>query len=188
MTTRTMLWMSMGLLVACSPGGGGGDDTDLDTDGGSDTDVATDTDLGATCPESDPFCHQVEGLSWTDLSNDQHLGVNWEVARGACEEKGGRLPTITELRKLVQGCADTEDGGACLVSETCRDVASCSAACAGCESAEDGRYSRFADSDVLWSNTLAEFSVPYQSWRVHFQYGMVTFSDQAGAGLYRCVQ
>ena len=189
MRPRLTVWTTM-LLTACNLGGGGKDDTDPlnDTDGAMDTDVAVDTDLHSVCPEAGPFCHQVEGLLWTDLSNTEHLGVNWEQARTNCEGLGGRLPTITELRRLVRTCPDTEDGGACLVTESCRDVATCGAVCAGCASADDGRYSVFGDVDVMWSDTQAEYSIPYQSWRVHFQYAMVTFSDQAGSGVYRCVQ
>ncbi|MFO7735877.1 MAG: hypothetical protein R6W70_06625, partial [bacterium] len=39
--------------------------------------------------------------------------MNHHEATAYCEDNGWRLPTISELRTLIQNCPDTKAGGVC---------------------------------------------------------------------------
>ena len=80
------------VMISC-----GGDDNSDDTGN-----------TGVTCTGSDKFCHSHDGLNWSDASNDS---MNWYDAVEYCKDLGGRLPTISELRTLIQNCSATETGG-----------------------------------------------------------------------------
>jgi hypothetical protein len=104
------------------------------------------------CEEDDPFCNELEkeGIKWSGRLD----GVNFEDAEKYCDEIGGRLPTIDELRSLIRNCPDTEPGGKCKLSEKCFDASTCQEGCEGCKSnGIDGYFSIFDDSRTLWSST-----------------------------------
>ena len=75
------------------------------------------------------------GLMW---QNGVSGRVNWMESKLYCEHLnwGGysdwRLPTISELRTLVVGCPQTENGGDCKVTESCLEIECWSEECAGC--------------------------------------------------------
>lgn len=71
------------------------------------------------CPESNKFCHSHDYLSWSDKAIEK---MNWDDAIKYCEDLGGRLPTIDELRTLIQNCPATETGGECGVTEGCLKI------------------------------------------------------------------
>lgn len=104
------------------------------------------------CGKDDPFCNELEeeGIKWSGRLD----GVNFEDAQKYCDEIGGRLPTIDELRSLIRNCPDTEPGGKCKLSENCFDASTCQEGCEGCKSnGIDGDFSIFYDSRTLWSST-----------------------------------
>jgi len=150
---------------------------------------------GETC--TDP----VTGLVWqlTDTGS-----LSWSEARDHCEAKelagetDWRLPTISELRSLIRGCAATETGGSCGVTDGCRDTAICEdSSCVGCSSgggpAFGGCYWPDAFSwlggscSYYWSSTTVEGD-PSRAWIVRFSEGPVYDQQVVQDKRVRCVR
>ncbi|MBO7126670.1 DUF1566 domain-containing protein [bacterium] len=68
-----------------------------------------------------PSCKE-SGLLWSLQAND---AMDWDEAVSYCDNLNAsgfddwRLPTISELRKLIQNCSETVSGGLCGVSDDC---------------------------------------------------------------------
>jgi hypothetical protein len=43
------------------------------------------------------------------------------LAAAYCTSLGGKIPTVAELRTLIESCPATATGGACLVTESCAE-------------------------------------------------------------------
>ena len=76
------------------------------------------------------------GLMWQVVSHD---GYTWHKANEYCENLNlvgyddWRLPTISELRRVVTGCGKTKLGGDCNVTDECYSYEKClNNACDGC--------------------------------------------------------
>lgn len=148
---------------------------DVDTAAEADTVDAADNDTELT-PDADTntcsgiFPNQHGGLCWTDKYPNTKT---WADADTYCGLIGGRLPTISELRTLIQNCPSAETGGACGVTDSCLNRSSCySSNCAGCTPESDGRYSVFGDTERFWSSSPNESDTTL-AWGVHFGYGYV---------------
>ncbi|HOW51623.1 MAG TPA: DUF1566 domain-containing protein [bacterium] len=112
------------------------------------------------------------GLQWSDKSTD---AMQWQAGEDYCTAMGGRLPTISELRKLIINCPELESGGSCKVSseapvclEYVCQVPSKTCMCAS-RNASAATYSALGDATntALWSSS----SDPYGSnnaWHVYF--------------------
>lgn len=146
----SVLFVLMSLIVSC-----GGDDD-------------------SPCTGSDKFCHSHDGLNWSDASSDE---MDWDEAITYCENLGGRLPTISELRTLIQNCPATETGGECGVTDSCLYSRDCwsQSSCDGCEYVTSGKYSVFGDREWLWSSSPRADSAD-NAWIVQFTYGGVDYS------------
>jgi len=214
----------VGLAVWCGGGSNGNDidsgpdtdtDTDADDDSDTDTDAATDT---ASTTETDTYadmqeCAGGEGkydptsdLCWQDPPAYGEL--YWQSAIDHCDSLvlGGyddwRLPSISELRSLIRGCAVTETGGDCGVTDDCLGLWDCieSDYCGGCSYLDgptpEGCYWDHAlqgDCRWFWSsskNTSAPSST--LAWRVLYYKGTVSIYDtvppDAGSHYARCVR
>lgn len=205
------LFVATVLVLAGCPALDSGEGGDRDVVAGTDVPVGTDiqagdpgagpdvgTDPGADtatpdgkCPEANPFCHEHDGLRWTDdiVGGPGKSGAPYQTAKTWCEGLGGRLPTIDQLRTLVQNCPMSETGGACKASVSCMDYIACGGGCnPGCEVQTDGRYSVFGDSELFWSRTPCTWTVPELVWTVNFPYGLVNYASMSGGAHYRCVQ
>jgi hypothetical protein len=72
---------------------------------------------------ADEWTDPATGLTWQVMPPAEY--ANWNDALAYCDGLilGGhgnwRLPTISELRTLIRGCADTTAGGACGVTDEC---------------------------------------------------------------------
>jgi hypothetical protein len=182
------------LLSSCS-----GDDDDADA-GDADTDSDSDTypELaecagggGAYDPESD--------LCWQDPPADGE--TDWQAAVDSCDglSLGGdgdwRLPTISELRTLIRGCAATETGGDCYVNDECLEWLCWADSCDGCGDlggpAADGCYWNPALTGTCdswyWSSGSYADDEAY-AWGVYFYSGVVSTGLKSGAGSARCVR
>ena len=102
-----------------------------------------------------------------------------------------RLPTISELRTLIQNCSKTETGGTCGVTDECLSYSECrNDDCDGCTYDENNpvQYSKFGDES--WFCSSSTLSSTVRAWLVNFGYGSV--SDEGGKtniGKYvRCVR
>ncbi|MBP7432170.1 DUF1566 domain-containing protein, partial [bacterium] len=167
--------------------GNTGDTGDTGNTGNSgDTGDTGDTgDSGATCDGSDTFCHSHDGLDWSDRSAGN---MNWDEATTYCENLGGRLPTISELRTLIQNCPGTETGGECGVTDGCLSWDNCrNDACAECEYNESIKYSVFGDTDWFWSSSELSDNAD-RAWYVDFEGGHVYDSYKGSIISFRCVK
>ncbi|MCC6160422.1 MAG: DUF1566 domain-containing protein [Deltaproteobacteria bacterium] len=104
------------------------DDTDDDADDDIDDDLADDD----TQTECDTWTDPTSGLTWlVEPLPFQSGWAFWPDALEACETLAcsgyddWRLPTISELRSLIRGCASTQFGGSCGVTDDCLWVDDC---------------------------------------------------------------
>ena len=157
-------------------------DVDDDTGNAGDDDSTVDT--GAPCADSDKFCHFHDRLYWSDKAE---YSMYWADAVTYCENFGGRLPTISELRTLVQNCPAGETGFECRVTDYCLYYNDCwSDTCKGCEVDESGKYSVFGDTGWFWSSSgLSDYA--NLAWLVNFNFGGVYDSFKNFKFNVRCV-
>jgi hypothetical protein len=168
------------LLTSC-----GGEDTN-ETTGDSDAvsadnETANDDETGTNCPESNKFCHEQNGIVWTDLSSEK---IIWSKSKENCEALGGRLPTIAELRGLIEGCDKTITSGSCQFTEGCLSN-DCIADCF-CTTTVAG-YSVFGDIEWLWSSSSKEGAAE-SACGVAFNNASIFCDSQTGWNYYRCVK
>lgn len=115
------------------------------------------------------FPNEHDDLNWSDKAQDT---MNWDDAVEYCEKLGGRLPTISELRTLIQNCPATETGGECEVTDSCLSWDCLTDPCDGCEDDGSGKYSVFGDTVVLWSSSKPS-DYTDGAWAVAFSNGKV---------------
>jgi hypothetical protein len=108
------------------------------------------------------------------------------------------LPNIDELRSLVRGCADTETGGACGVTDGCLDYTSCwSNSCADCSGGGPGsggfywpaELSGNDNSPYYWSSSAVTNSLGEDwAWSIYFNAGSVDNASVTFSYSVRCVR
>jgi len=114
-----------------------------------------------------------------------------------------RLPTIDELRTIIEGCTDTEHGGDCAVTEEHATSNNWSDACYCEDNGGPGTNGFYWEPDT-WEYTIdpsnendangyfwASTTVPDESnsaWCVIFSNGNVTYFDQDLYNYVRCVR
>ena len=125
-------------------------------------------DTGDSGNTGNNFPHEHDGLKWSDASNSSRT---WDKAVTYCKNMGGRLPTISELRTLIQNCPATQTGGSCGVTDSCLS-SDCWNDCGGCEYDESGKYSVFGDADWFWSSSEWSGNAD-AAWHVNFRLGDV---------------
>ena len=135
----------------------------------------------------------VEDMQWSNKSPDT---MTWYDAEKYCDdldEKGfsdWRLPTISELRKIIQNCSGSQSTGYCKVNDNCLSGDCWSDSCY-CDSIDNnnGYYSVLGDDDgvVLWSSaTMLENS--NRTWVVSFYDSKIANSDNYDKSYVRCVR
>lgn len=136
----------------------------------------------------DVFSYEYGGIYWSEISND---GMIWDEAVKYCENLGGRLPTISELRTLIQNCPATETGGECGVTDDCRSHDGCLNSeawiCDGCTWDTSGKYSVFGDTGLFFSSTEETFRDDVV-WSIYFEFGGVMSCYKSAGPLVRCVK
>ena len=145
-----------------------------------------------------PWYDATSELSWENPAPGEIL--SWESANEYCaslslDNGGWHLPTIDELRSLIDGCVPTDKKGGCNVSESdCLGVKCKNAACDGCD-----QKSGWGDVSVYWSPNLAGECCMYWSstlvaqpandaWMVNFNTGQVFYYPSATELRVRCVK
>lgn len=102
-----------------------------------------------------------------------------------------RLPTISELRTLVVGCAGTVTGGACGVTDACLSQVDCGGSCGACTPPSADACFWPADfrgvCDFTWSSK-ARSDDATQGWGVFFNNGQVGVNLLENTGWARCVR
>ena len=155
----------------------------------------------------------IGGLMWSALSNDI---FEWPDAVLYCRDldelgySDWRLPTVDELRILIQNCQYTETGGSCGLTEECvqqwtseSDLNNYRDICGGnhlasCECDEEDEdyyryydysicrpYSKLGDRDRLWSST--ETAGAYALW-INFCSADIVVGIQSYKHYVRCVR
>ena len=134
-------------------------------------------------------------LEW---SNKAPYNMNWYDALEYCLylDEGGhrdwRLPTISELRTLIQNCPATETGGECGVTDSCLSFSECrnDDACFGCDNDnyDTGKYSKLGDSfSSFWSSSVHSDNSD-SAWLVCFTNGLVSHYNKYNTFSVRCVR
>ncbi len=143
-----------------------------------------------TCPDLNKFCHEHNGLNWSDKKvPDNHGGYTWQEAKDYCASIGGRLPTISELRTLIQNCNGTVTGGACAVTDSCLSRLYCwnEYGCLKCFG-DSVQHSVFDDTGTSWSSSV-QSDMTDSVWVVDFDYnGIEAIWKHSSLGYVRCVR
>lgn len=186
------------------------DDDDDDDDNDDNNDNDNDDDNDDSVPDDDD-----DDTSTEEVWVDESTGLMWQVdlcspdigpwywAKRACEElvqndfDDWRLPTISELRTLVQGCDNTSTGGACNVTDSCLESSCENNACNGCQLGEgpnNGCYGNSALSGEcydFWSGSEVEDQSD-SAWFISFDKGQVmNYYQTCDSGCeypFRCVR
>ena len=128
-----------------------------------------------------------DGLDLIDTANS----LTYSQAQNYCAKIGGRIPTISELRKLIINCPETQTGGTCKVTDSCVDFFECASGCTGCEFTGNNyyysEYSVFGDTELLWSLSTAE-NAEDAKWIVSFSIAMVTIEAATNSNAVRCIK
>ena len=149
--------------------------------------------LSECSPESGTPClDSSSGLVWSAKSH----GVMYRPDTGSyCYNlsEGGfydwHAPSINQLRTLIKNCKNTETGGECKVSNECDGRTCKNDACAGCPSKSNGYYSKFGDSDILWTNAYIPNEMSNaDSWNIDFSNGSVQIGYSYIDHKVRCVR
>ena len=155
-----------------------------------------DSSTGKCKPWKDPDTN----LTWSSLQDYLNNPLDWEKAVSYCENlsEGGysnwHLPTISELRTLIQNCPATQTGGECGVTDSClsySDSDCYNKACFGCDASDSsGKYSKLGDSGAIWfwsSSTMSGNTTDY-AWLVYFGIASVDNHGKSNAHVVRCVR
>ena len=102
------------------------------------------------------FPREYAGLHWSCPSESL---IKWDATQTYCSDKDGRLPTISELRRLVRNCPYTETDGECEITDECSSGEGWEGDCSGCYDQEPAVYSVFCDTEKIyfWSSTLGKY-------------------------------
>ncbi|MBO4697985.1 DUF1566 domain-containing protein [bacterium] len=197
------------LTKYCDSLGGNGNNNSENSDDPTDSgeNDPSDTPQDNEIPECSPKTAQVYGQSCKDSStglmwSEVNYGVDWNDAEAYCGSfsKNGfddwRLPTISEIRTLVQNCEGTVSGGACGVTDECLNESCWSEdLCSSCTALDDidggdlpeNYYSKLGDNYgiTLWSSSASDESD--YVWALSFSNGGVNSHGKTGSGSVRCV-
>ena len=128
--------------------------------------------------------------------SQRYNSMNWEAAEYYCSglnnygdySSGWHLPTISELRTLIQNCTSTQTfGGSCGITDSCIDASNCyNNACKGCNIDSSGKYSKFGDVGNSWSFSTNVWTG--LAWVVDFSKGSVGGENKSSGFAFRCVR
>lgn len=140
-----------------------------------------------------PCKDSANGLVWSAVSKND---MDWNKAVSYCDKltegglNGWRLPTISELRTVIQNCAGTVVGGACAVNDPDHlslvndDSSDCRCEYKG----EDTDYSRLGDGDIwLWSSSVSSDD-GNDRWCAVFGEGGLAPIGKDNVNFVRCVK
>ena len=133
---------------------------------------------------------KVGSLYWSEVAPKK---MNYNEANNYCRRlneggiSGWRLPTIDELRTVIQNCNGTVPGGACRVSEVNGCLASnCLSNSCQCGASSTGKYSVLGDAAIyLWSSS---FKSNDRVYLVDFSRGGINSQYVGNSYNVRCVK
>ena len=134
---------------------------------------------------------KIGDLTWSSTADKE---MDWNDGLAYCKNlnEGGysdwHLPTISELRTLIQNCPATETGGECGITDGCLSWEKCwNDACDGCDHDYSGKYSKLGNSYWLWSSSIFSDDI-YYAWDVFFHTGSIYRDLKTRKGHVRCVR
>ncbi len=141
------------------------------------------------------------GETWTDStltwqSWPPEGEMSWGDANYYCANLGDgwRLPRLDELRALVRGCHETENGGACNLTEgDCLSLECTRRECAGCERHGGPNNSCYRPAEIKgacdehWATASVE-DRPELAWCVSFVNAEVKERHKTRKAQVRCVR
>ncbi len=143
-----------------------------------------------------PYYDSDSGFTWSSLAPDK---ISFDEAKSYCSklnESGysdWHLPTISELRTLVQNHSGAETGGLCLITDECLSHKDCYLAspqngCSGYEEDLSGKYSKLGDIYFFWSSSEDPGDYPGSAWSLGFSRGNFIDYDKKQPFKVRCVR
>ena len=136
-------------------------------------------------------CDKINGKTWSDKVDS---GMTWQNAKDYCDNltacgySDWHLPTISELRMLIQNCPATQTGGECGVTDSCLSSYECwNDACNGCSLDSSGKYSKLGDTYYFWSSSVLSDYSDY-ALDVGFGNGAVSSDPKSYTSSVRCVR
>ena len=84
---------------------------------------------GERIEQEDPWLDDSTGLYWENTNTDKEdpfeIQMTWDAAMSYCQDLslGGfsdwHLPTVSEMRSIINGCPHTQSGGSCNITDDC---------------------------------------------------------------------
>lgn len=141
--------------------------------------------------DSENSCTKIDGYTWSPKASSMmtwHDAVSYCDNLTECGYSNWHLPTISELRTLIQNCSGTVTGGSCGVTDSCLSFSSCyEESCYSCSYDESGGYSKLGDTSEFWSSSvLSDYSS--DAWGVVFYDGHVYGTSKGSISHVRCVR
>jgi len=135
---------------------------------------------------------------WTDpdtqyVWSSRSASMSWDDANKYCnnlvEESISNwfLPDISELRTLVQNCADSETDGLCNVTSSCTNPGCRNAECRGCGLTTEYSYSKINDNIWMWSSSVIEIGEENSAWKISFATGNIAPVMKTDIYEIRCI-
>lgn len=181
-----VIGLGFGTVVSCAD--------DDDGDSGDDDAADDDADDDAADDDADAFAD----LIWQDPPAEEKM--TWFEAIEYCKNASidgqdeWRLPSISELRSLIRGCAATELGGSCGITDDCAHALCWNSTCSGCGFLEGpgvgGAYwpeGMSGEIDWYWSYSQIEGD-DVRAWGVYFDVGDVGAYYFGAHNNVRCVR
>ena len=146
------------------------------------------------CNSSTGKCECKKTIGSITWSNKSDSTMDWEGAVSYCDSlsecgyNDWRLPTISELRTLIQNCPATQTGGECGVTDSCLSYIECTHdPCYGCSSDSTGKYNKLGDTGMFWSSSVRS-DYPGYAWLANFYYGSVIYALKSYTYSVHCVR
>ena len=143
-----------------------------------------------TATSSTPCKDSTSGFTWSSLGSSMQYIDAASYCRNLSE--GGlrdwRLPTVSELRTLIQNCDDTVTGGICGITDDCL-AGSCAypdgseSHCEGCNQNSNGTYSKLGDAFGVWSSSIVS-NYQTTNWYVYFSSASIWSSSRREQNCY----
>jgi hypothetical protein len=139
----------------------------------------------------------IGGLMWQRQAQSE--GKTWDEAKIYCELlslagfRDWRLPSISELRSTIRGCAKTQTGGACGVTDDCCRLCFSFIDCWSCDLGGGPAYGCYWPNDFIgacsyfWSSSFDKDNTNAAAV-VYFNFGRISHREKFKYASVRCAR